>query len=163
MKLLSCFPGCGKTTLAAQHPEINDSDSSTFDKAEFPSNYLQHLQEKFAAGEPTLISTHLAVREGLRAAGIPFTLVYPEQDCKDEYRERYIGRLIADSGVDRAVAEKAAFVQLLDQNWDQWIEQCHRQLGCVHLRMYKGEYLSDVVRFENNQFVPVDPIRPIVL
>ena len=159
MKILSCFPGSGKSYLSAQHPEINDSDSSKFDKISFPGNYLQHIQEKFNAGEPTLVSTHLVVRDGLRAAGIPFTLIYPEVQCKAEYRERYINRLVEGGTVDRQTAEKSPFVHLLDAYWDQWIEECRQQLGCLHLRLYPGEYLSDAVRLEGTSFVAVNPIR----
>lgn len=159
MKLLACFPGCGKSTLAANHPEVNDSDFSRFDKTEFPSNYLQHLQEKYAAGEPTLISTHREVREGLRAAGIPFVLVYPDKADKAIYRKRYIDRLTTDGTLTPEEAERMPFVKLLDENWDQWIDECYYQLGCYHIRMGGDEFLSDVVRVENGEFVLNNPVR----
>ena len=43
-KVYSAFPGVGKTTYFNNTSKnVLDSDSSTFDKSEFPQNYINHI------------------------------------------------------------------------------------------------------------------------
>ena len=44
--VVSWFPGVGKTHLFNNKEiDILDSDSSKFDKSDFPSNYIRHIKE----------------------------------------------------------------------------------------------------------------------
>lgn len=44
-KVYSAFPGVGKTTyFNTTSKNVLDSDSSKFDKREFPKNYIQHIK-----------------------------------------------------------------------------------------------------------------------
>ena len=46
IRVFSVFPGVGKTHFYNQNKEnTRDSDSSTFDKSEFPQNYIDHIKE----------------------------------------------------------------------------------------------------------------------
>ena len=136
MQIVSAFPGCGKTTLSKKHPNINDSDSSHFDKRYFPGNYLDHIQALYDRGACTLVSSHALVREGLAKRALPFILAYPAVDCKAEYLERY-----------RLRGSPQAFIDLLDKNWESWIAECENQRDCIHIRLMKGQYLSDVIKW----------------
>lgn len=129
--VISGFPGVGKSTITHRYPWIRDSDSSTFDKAYFPTNYVEHIQSVIKKKETILVSSHKAVREALKEAGIPFNLYYPDIQCKDEYLERYRRRGSPDS-----------FVKLLEGFWAAWIGECEDWDG-LKVRMAPRTYLSD--------------------
>jgi hypothetical protein len=135
-KLVSAFPGCGKSHLFRNKGEkvILDSDSSTFDKSQFPKNYIQHIKENIGKADIILISSHDIVRDALVVNGLRFTLVYPDISIKDEYIQRYIDR-----------GNNDAFVKLLQENWDTWIRDMEKQIGCEHIKLKSGQYLSDVI------------------
>lgn len=136
-KLISAFPGCGKSHLFrnAGDKVILDSDSSTFDKSEFPKNYITHIKENMGKVDVILISSHDVVRDALLVNGLKFTLVYPDISIKDEYIQRYIDR-----------GNNDAFVKLLEENWESWIGDMENQKGCNHIKLKSGEYLSDVIK-----------------
>jgi len=110
------FPGIGKSTLFKELKDsgkkVLDSDSSTFDKSEFPQNYIKHIKESIAKGITILASSHDVVRDALIKEDMPFTLIYPDKTLKKEYLDRYEKRGSPES-----------FVKLLDSNWDKWIGQ----------------------------------------
>jgi hypothetical protein len=81
-----------------------------------------------------LVSSHKEVRDALVDNAIEFTLVYPNKDIKDEYIQRY---------VDRGNEEK--FVNLLKNNWSNWIPELEQQSGCKKIELNSGQYLSDVL------------------
>lgn len=134
--VVSAFPGCGKSHLFRNKGEkkILDSDSSTFDKSQFPQNYIEHIKYNIGEVDIILVSSHKEVRDALVNEGIDFTLVYPSKDIKDEYIQRYI-----DRGND------GKFVELLKQNWDNWTDELENQKGCEKIELESGQYLSNVI------------------
>lgn len=117
-KVICGFPGVGKSTYVKDFKKENgdkilDSDSSKFDKKDFPNNYIKHIKETIKEGKTILASSHDVVRNALIKEKIPFTLVYPDKKCKDEYLKRYEKRGSPES-----------FIKLLSDNWDNWIDQC---------------------------------------
>jgi hypothetical protein len=103
-----------------------DSDSSTFDKTEFPQNYIEHIKQKMAEGCARIfISSHKQVRD---------TLIYPDKSLKQEYIDRYKERGNSES-----------FISLLETNWDNWIDECIAQTGCTHIVLSSGQFVSNVV------------------
>lgn len=112
-KIICGFPGVGKSTYVKNNKDVLDSDSSKFDKSEFPDNYIKHIKENIDDGYTILASSHDVVRDALIKEGFNFTLVYPNIECKDEYLKRYKERGSPES-----------FINLLDKNWDNWINQC---------------------------------------
>ena len=134
--VVSAFPGCGKSHLFRNKGEkkILDSDSSTFDKSQFPQNYIEHIKFNIGEVDIILVSSHKEVRDALVNEGIDFTLVYPRKDIKDEYIQRYI-----DRGND------GKFVELLKQNWDNWTDELENQEGCEKIELESAQYLSNVI------------------
>jgi hypothetical protein len=134
--VVSAFPGCGKSHLFRNKGEkkILDSDSSTFDKSQFPQNYIEHIKSNIGKVDIILVSSHKEVRDALVSESINFTLVYPSKDIKDEYIQRYI-----DRGND------GKFVELLKQNWDNWTDELENQEGCEKIKLESGQYLSNVI------------------
>jgi hypothetical protein len=134
--VVSAFPGCGKSHLFRNKGEkkILDSDSSTFDKSQFPDNYITHIKSNLGNVDIILVSSHKVVRDALEKEGIDFTLVYPNREIKDEYIQRY---------VDRGNDDK--FVELLKSNWNNWMDELENQTGCNKVELKEGEYLSDII------------------
>jgi hypothetical protein len=136
-KVYSAFPGVGKTTYFNNtEKNVLDSDSSKFDKREFPANYIDHIKRNVTndSVDKILVSSHKDVRDALHKEGIPFVLVYPEMELKDEYIQRYKER-----------GNNDAFVKLLEQNWENWIDEMDNQKGCYRVKLGSGQYLVDVI------------------
>ncbi len=133
-KLVSAFPGCGKSYFFKNNKELNtlDSDSSGFDKRNFPDNYIKHIKENIGKADIIFISSHKEVREALVENGLNFTLIYPSKSIKKEFIQRYIDRGNEDS-----------FVKLLEENWDNWLSELKDQEGCDHVTLSSGEFISD--------------------
>lgn len=131
-RVICGFPGVGKSTLFANkgNQKIVDSDSSTFDKADFPANYIAHIKQKLADGYTVLCSTHKDVRAALVAEGIDFILVYPLLECKDEYLRRYVKR-----------GSPASFVFMMDSKWEEFVNDCASQESCTHVRLGHDQYM----------------------
>ena len=136
--VISAFPGCGKSYYHRQSQSrgltVLDSDSSKFDKSDFPRNYIEHIKENIGKADVILVSSHKDVRDALVENRIPFTLVYPELSLKDEWLQRYI---------DRGSPE--IFISLLSEHWELWIGELDEQTNCDKVKLKEGEYLSDVI------------------
>ena len=113
--IVSGFPGVGKSYFAASFMgTCTDSDSSLFDKSEFPANYMDHIAGHLQIKTSViLVSSHKVVRDALIDRGFSFCLVYPDQSLKAEYLERY-----------RSRNSSQAFIDLIDKNWDAWLTEC---------------------------------------
>lgn len=140
-KVICGFPGVGKSTLyrelKEQGVQILDSDSSTFDKASFPENYLTHIEMARLAGFTVLVSTHREVREGLHARNIPFILARPAStDQKQEYLQRYEDR-----------GSPPEFVQLMDRMWDTFYDDVAKDFKAEHWLVQPGEYLNEITPY----------------
>ena len=131
--LISAFPGTGKTHFFNNTDlDVLDSDSSTFDKKDFPANYIKHIKENIGKVDIILISSHEDVRYELEQSKLGYNLVYPDKKLKDEYIQRYKERGNEDT-----------FVKLLEDNWDEWQKWMELEEGCRHIVLKSGEYLTD--------------------
>ena len=135
-QLISAFPGTGKSHFFNNSTRnVLDSDSSTFDKSDFPTNYIEHIKSNLGSTDVILISSHKDVREALVDNELRFTLVYPKKELKDEYLERYKER-----------GSPEGFINLLSENWDTWIDEMDCQENCQKIVLESGEYISDMVK-----------------
>lgn len=135
--IISGFPGIGKSWLKANSDlNVADSDSSKWDKSNFPQNYLAHISALYAEGnfDIILVSSHSDVRQGLVQLGLPFTLIYPNIKCKANYLERYVNR-----------GSPQAFIDMMAKNWESFIEGCFDQENCNHVVLTQDKYLKDVL------------------
>ena len=140
--VISGFPGTGKSYYISRGegsdymPQgfASDSDSSKFDKEDFPQNYIQHVKALLAKGTRRIfISSHKDVREALVKEGLAFVLVYPKKSLKQEYLERYKQRGSPDS-----------FITLISENWDTWLSELEEQKGCTHKQLGSGQFMYDL-------------------
>ena len=134
--VISAFPGCGKSHMYRNNEDklILDSDSSKFDKSDFPRNYIEHIQSNIGKADIIMVSSHKEVRDALVENEIEFTLVYPKRDIKEEYIQRYKNR-----------GNDSNFIKLLESKWDDWMDELEQQSNCKKIELEKGKYLSDVI------------------
>lgn len=147
--IISGFPGIGKSHFYRKNKKegkiVLDSDSSKFSwikdengnntkerDPNFPNNYIKYIKENIGKADIILVSSHKNVRDALVENDIPFTLVYPHREIKEEYLQRY-----KDRGSD------GPFVELLNNNWDNFINELEEQEGCDKIELEEGKYLSD--------------------
>lgn len=136
-KIVCAFPGTGKTHYCTVDVDYMlegfsvDSDSSKFDKKNFPKNYIDHIETLIGKSRIVFCSTHKEVRNELTKRGIPFILAYPEKNLKYEYLQRYINR-----------GSPKEFIEAISNNWDQWIDELSFQEDCEHLILKFGQFLS---------------------
>lgn len=132
--IVSAFPGTGKSHYHKLHPNTTrDSDSSQFDKSMFPQNYIAHIKEVEQNTEVVFVSSHSEVRAAMASAELDYILVYPERSLKDEYMARY-----------RERGSPEAFLNLMDKNWDAFINSCESDLGASsHMILQPGEFLLE--------------------
>jgi hypothetical protein len=139
--VIAAFPATGKTYVAGRDHRFVDSDSSGFSwespgvrHPEWPVNYMAHIENLIASGRHVLCSTHQEVRDALVGADLPFTLVYPAEDQRDEYIRRMSARGSAPRLVDFVAGR-----------WDELIAGCRAQVGCEHVVLTDGRYLLDAL------------------
>lgn len=144
-KVISGFPGVGKTfaykELQRRKFKVLDSDSSQFSWASkgvrnplFPSNYINHIKENIGLVNFIFVSSHEDVRKALQAADIKYTLIYPAEECKVEYLKRYS---------DRGSSE--GFLKLVENNWEEWIEQLKNETFPFSFVLGPGGFLLDAL------------------
>lgn len=146
-KVISAFPGAGKTFYTNNSDNIFgvfDSDSSSYSWIEedgtrirnplFPMNYIEHIKGLIGVADIIFVSSHDVVRQGLRQAGIDYTLVYPSRDIKEEYVQRYIDR-----------GNNEHFVETLQEKWDIFIDEIEQETFPSLIQLKAGQYLADVI------------------
>jgi hypothetical protein len=150
VKVISAFPGVGKTWLYTHQTELGlsivDSDSSEFSwiskgvrHPDFPNNYIKHIKECIKTFDVVLVSSHDIVRDALRENGIMFITVYPDINDKEEYIQRFIRR-----------GSPEPFVKLINDNWNEWISNLNSSNKDLTVQLNLGEYLSDFVLNKHN-------------
>jgi len=139
--IISAFPATGKSYIFGNHKTIpslegltfGDSDSSTFDKDEFPQNYLEHILKRKDEVDVLFVSTHASVRRAMLDAGLTFVQVMPDPALKAQYLERC-----------RLRGSPDAMISFLDTNWDSFFDDGHTPEKVVTLT--EGQYLLDVLQ-----------------
>lgn len=152
-KIISVFPGIGKTTLVQINKNYIDLESSDYkwidiDKTlpieerkgtaktinpDFPNNYIKKINELTSMGFNVLISSHKEVREALQAQGIEYTIILPSLDMKEEMISRYLSR-----------GNQESFVNLLKTNYEKFVGDLSIDPN-EKIILKSGQYLSDLV------------------
>ena len=136
--VIAGFPGIGKSYFASElnhrdDYEFVDLDPTPYSKQhDFPQNYMTEIQK--AMKKPNrviLVGVHEPSRAALVEKGIPFTLVYPDKELKQEYMKRYGSR-----------GNNPGFLELMDKKWDEFTGSCAGQRRCTPIVLGAGEFLS---------------------
>lgn len=147
------FPGVGKSQAAMRSRDIQDIESTPFhmpidwdninepekmrheENPNWVSDYADHIADMASQYGYcyNLISCHEKVREELDARSIPYIIVVPSRELKDEYLGRYLRR-----------GDSFDFINQIDTHWDEWLTEID---GCgmpvIHLK--SGQYISDIL------------------
>jgi hypothetical protein len=141
--IISGFPGIGKSFLFNKYKNkiILDSDYSKFSwiidgirNPQFPDNYINHIKNNIGIVDIILVSCHETVRNALVENIINFYLVYPDKKLKDIYLNNYKNRGNNDN-----------FINMMNKNWDSFINQLETQNSCKKIILKKDEYLKDII------------------
>lgn len=148
MVIISGFPAVGKSYMFnnLKGKKVADSDSSLFSwkyvdgekvrNEDFPKNYIEHIKS-LKDYDYVLVSTHKSVREALEKESIPYMLVYPSKDLKEEYIQRYKER-----------GSNEAFIKLMDENWDKFLSELEEETFPTKLELKNGETLMKLFELE---------------
>lgn len=82
-----------------------------------------------------VIPTISAVLTKLEEEQIPYTLVMPHRELKEEYRQRYIAR-----------GNTEDFLDIFVGDWDCWMEELRMHNANKIIELGSGEYLTDKVK-----------------
>lgn len=148
--IISGFPGIGKTYFCERNKDALDLDSSNFTwfydeefnrkerRPDFPNNYIKSIRENIGKYKYILVSTHDEVRKALQDEGLPFVVVYPSIDRKDEFIQRYKDR-----------GNNQFFIDIVSQNWETWINGIKNEklIGFRRFEMREGN-LSILIEME---------------
>jgi hypothetical protein len=139
--IISGFPCVGKSVACNVFNNVLDSDSSYYSwskdgirNPDFPNNYIEHIKRNIGRARWILVSSHKIVRDALDKEGLPYILVYPSRDQKEQYLQRCRNRKNPES-----------FIEMLDKNWDDFITDCEKQGNCEHRVLRPNETLSNVI------------------
>ncbi len=153
--IISGFPGIGKSTLVDNNKTNNtiyDVDSSSFswiiDKSgnktrnpNFVVDYVKHIHRLYHSlstngySNIILVSSHELIINALIYYILPFLLVYPNLDRKEEFLKIYEEREKQGHPLPLKVAQ---------EQWDYWIKSC-QQIECNKLELNNNVFLLDVM------------------
>ncbi len=135
-KIICAFPGTGKSYFSEKVKtpfKVLDSDSSKFNKKHFPHNYIESIKTNIDNYDVIFASTHKIVRDCLKINSIIFMLVYPQKRLKSEYMDRFKNR-----------GDTKEFIELINKNWENWIDQLEKESVARHFLLEKDEYISSL-------------------
>ena len=158
-KIVVGYPGVGKTYLGKTFSDVVDIDSSDYhwiyDNPEvardlekrkdcmekslndsWPYNYIEAISDLYHQDEFSyiLVVFKTEILSLLSDCQLPFTIVAPKRELKEEYRKRYVERKNTDRYISRMLSE-----------WDRDMEYIENFSNVYYLD--SCEHLSDFVAF----------------
>lgn len=133
--LCAAFCGTGKTYICNK----NNIKAIEIEYWKYKDNglqkeYIKDIEKQIGKMDYIFLSTDPESLRLLQEHGFNITLVYPDNDLRNEYLDRYINR---DSPYD--------FIGTFMKHWNLWINELKEQNYCKHIVLKSGEYLQDVL------------------
>ena len=127
--LIIGFCGVGKTTYVLSHKNAIDL---TYIKPGL--SVLQRAVEKYdiVLGDPSWLEVFMAAK-------LPFTVVVPSKDRKEEYLANYRERYKVGTG-----GGDDEFCSVVSENWDDWIDTLKMAPQTI-VELGPGEWLEDFI------------------
>lgn len=133
--LCAAFCGTGKSYLCRNEPHTyREIECWQYRKGDFPNNYVHDVIDAIGKIKYLFISTDPVILKALHILGIKILLLYPENELRNEYLDRYINR---DDPYD--------FIGSIMKNWDIWINELKDQNYCRHIILKSGEFINDII------------------
>ena len=133
--ICAAFCGTGKTYVC-EKTDIKSVEVEywKYKDAGLQNEYVSDVKKHFGTVEYIFVSTDPDGLRLLRDEGFDILLVYPKNEIREEYLNRYIER---DSPHD--------FIGAFMKFWHPWIDELKEQSYCEHVILEKGQYLKDVL------------------
>lgn len=164
--IIAGFSGIGKTTFAKNHKNAIDLHvmpykysnlneiSDIYDDESIKAapelilnvNWRYEYYDKLISlykSQPDkiiIIPSDIQIMNWLSYDEIPFILIFPSCELKEEYRNRYLER-----------GNTEDFIEVFIGNWDYWLSMFKMQKGCEKIELKTNEFLSDVMRCEGGK------------
>lgn len=103
-------------------------------KIDYIKNYIEDIKNYIGKVDYIFIATEPDGMKFLHDEGFDITLVYPKNELRNEYLDRYIER---DSPYD--------FIGTFMKHWHIWLNELKEQKYCRHIVLESGQYLQDVL------------------
>ena len=134
--LCAAFCGTGKTYICEKtNIDAVEVEYWKYKDKGLQKEYIEDIKKYFGVVDYIFITTEPDGLKLLHNEGFDIILVYPENELRNEYLDRYIER---DSPHD--------FIGVFMKYWNPWINELKEQLYCDHIILKKGEYLQDVIK-----------------
>jgi hypothetical protein len=133
--ICAAFCGTGKTYIC-EKTDIKSIEIEYWkykDKG-LQKEYIEDIKKYFGNVNYIFISTDPEGLKLLYNNGFSIILVYPKNELREEYLDRFIKR---DSPYD--------FIGAFMKYWNTWIDELKEQDYCNHIVLKSGQYLQDVL------------------
>ena len=133
--LYASFCGTGKTYICNK-TNIKSVEVEYWEYKDkgLQQEYIKDIKKHITSVDYIFISTDPEGLRLLHKEGFNITLVYPKNELRSEYLDRYIER---DSSTD--------FIGTFMKYWHTWIDELKEQKYCQHIILESGQYLYDVL------------------
>lgn len=134
--LCAAFCGSGKTYIC-DNTSIKSIEVEYWKYKEkgLYLEYVEDIKSYIGKVDYIFISTEPDGMKLLYSAGFDITLIYPRNELRNEYLDRYLQR---DSPCD--------FIGPFMKYWDIWIDELKKQDYCKHIVLESGQYLYDIIK-----------------
>ena len=133
--LCAAFCGAGKTYICEKTDiKAVEVEYWKYKNKGLQKEYIEDIKKYIGKVDYIFIATEPEGLKLLHEEGFDITLVYPKNELRNEYLDRYLKR---DSPHD--------FIGVFMKYWDPWINELKEQTYCNHIILEKGQYLQDVL------------------
>ena len=133
--LCAAFCGTGKTFICEKTDiKAIEIEYWKYKDNEFKKEYIKCVKKNIGKVKYIFISTDPDGLKLLHKEGLDITLIYPNNELRNEYLDRYVER---DSPYD--------FIGTFMKHWNIWINELKKQSYCKHIVLESGQYLQDVI------------------
>lgn len=149
-KIIAAWCGTGKTYVCEKtNTKAIEIEYWKYKDEGMQKKYFKDIKKHIGNVNYIFISTDPDGLKLLNIEGYDITLIYPENELRNEYLDRYIAR---DSPYD--------FIGTFMKHWHIWINELKGQNYCNHIVLKSGEYLQDAISFISpNNFEKVEERR----
>jgi len=133
-EIISAFCGTGKTFIC-ENTSIKAIEIEYWKYNNMDAQYINDVKNQIGKVDYIFISTDPKGLILLHNEGIKIILVYPKNELRNEYLDRYIER---DSPYD--------FIGTFMKHWHLWINELKEQKYCTHIILESGEYLQNIIK-----------------
>lgn len=133
--ICAAFCGTGKTYICEKtNTSAIEIEYWKYKEKGLQKEYIQDVKKHFGKVNYIFVATEPDGLKLLHDEGFNITLVYPQNELRNEYLDRFIDR---DSPYD--------FIGVFMKYWHPWINELKQQSFCKHIVLERGQYLSDVI------------------